>query len=452
MDRCCTLLNPSQDKLKCLYQKLSLAQTAGHLVCPAPEHKCIMSISINLDTLEQSIKNLPKNFCFKVLVPDVDCDYEHVFEPEQEFLGSLSKVASAIMEQYDMSKDDTICMVVDIDKPSVVTPAYVNECCQRLDTTKLVIFTIGTAHPESLNDFKDTIILPYVDPNDILSILANTQRHILTGSLLGWWGAALSKSKLCIRPSPWRAGAPSQASDYHVPYKWPYTKYFDKIYYINLDRRTDRRDHMEKQLGMFGLAATRISAVDGKSLKWKPEYGVISNYWNIGAFAYCISYRAAIIDAIKLGLETILVMDDDAVLTEELFDVLAKAKKDLPSPSEPSEWHMLYLGANHGYPEPLSMPTEKERIGDHLYRLTGSMGSHAIILHKRSFSVILNFLSAPYAPLDMFFSMYQKFFPCYVTYPGLASQLPGHSDILDKDVNYTDDWNIDYIHHIKGRC
>ena len=205
---------------------------------------------------------------------------------------------------------------------------------------------------------------------------------------------------------------------------------------------------METQAKRFGLKSARIQAVNGKTQlgKWKPEYGVLSKFWNHGAFAYCLSYRIAIVNAMQQGYENILVMDDDCVFQENLWDVLDKAWNDLPD-----EWHMLYLGANHGNPTPVAMPTEQDRIGDYLYRMKGSMGSHAIIINKICFPVILNFLTSPYAPLDSFFANYQRFFPCYITYPGLASQLPGKSDIIDTEVNYTNDWGIDYINHIQTR-
>ena len=53
----------------------------------------------------------------------------------------------------------------------------------------------------------------------------------------------------------------------------------------------------------------------------------------------------------------------------------------------PEEWHMLYFAANHGYPVPVSMPQDKDRIGPHLYRLSGSLGSHAIIINKKCFTI-----------------------------------------------------------------
>lgn len=38
--------------------------------------------------------------------------------------------------------------------------------------------------------------------------------------------------------------------------------FIDKIIYINLDKRTDRREHMEQQLEKIGLTAERFSAIE----------------------------------------------------------------------------------------------------------------------------------------------------------------------------------------------
>ena len=44
----------------------------------------------------------------------------------------------------------------------------------------------------------------------------------------------------------------------------PSTAGLSQIYYINLDRRRDRRKRMEQLFSLFGLKASRVSAVDGK--------------------------------------------------------------------------------------------------------------------------------------------------------------------------------------------
>lgn len=41
---------------------------------------------------------------------------------------------------------------------------------------------------------------------------------------------------------------------------------FKKIYYLNLDRRTDRKDHMEALCRDYQMIAERVSAVDGKTV------------------------------------------------------------------------------------------------------------------------------------------------------------------------------------------
>jgi GR25 family glycosyltransferase involved in LPS biosynthesis len=89
---------------------------------------------------------------------------------------------------------------------------------------------------------------------------------------------------------------------------------------------------MESQLMKRHLVGARVAAIDGSGIKWEPRFGIKSKFWNNGAFAYCLSYRCAIIDAIKNNHENILVMDDDAVLADNFFHVLEKAFENLPKP------------------------------------------------------------------------------------------------------------------------
>lgn len=460
MSQCCKISNPSSDASILICQQQTLLDVVGEeLVNPPQDHTCTMSICVTMETLEQSLKNLPKTFCFKVVVPDTVPKSTALTESQIEALRAqnlLSEhpIAKVFYDQYNLKDQSKCVMVVDTDQPQLPLSIYVKACMGLSQPSKeLVIVTVGSGTltegwTASLRDngVKFTV-LQYLPPTEVLAFLSECPNHILTGCTVGLNGALISGSTSVVRPQPWAPGHDLDLPQWKkVGCGWTYTSYFDQSYYINLDRRQDRQQHMQHQLQRFGLASARVPAVDGKQVTWKPEYGVLSNYWNTGAFAYCLSYRVAIIDAMKNGYDKVLIMDDDCVLQDNLWEVLDKAYKDLPE-----EWHMLYLGANHGHPQPVSVPTEQDRIGDYLYKLKGSMGSHAIILHKSCFQTILNFTAAPYAPLDMFFSMYQKFFPCYITYPGLASQLPGMSDIINKDVNYTKDWGVDYINHIPSR-
>src|SRR4029078_1537214 len=54
---------------------------------------------------------------------------------------------------------------------------------------------------------------------------------------------------------------------------------FDKIYYINLERRKDRDDHMKSLLNKFNLydKSERIQAVDGNKINIYELTGIITD-------------------------------------------------------------------------------------------------------------------------------------------------------------------------------
>ena len=307
------------------------------------------------------------------------------------------------------------------------------------DKLQLVIFQIGESRTRlpDLTQFNVPVhLIKGLDTHLILKLATSCPNHLISGSISSIIAAKITQNtKLVMYANPIVNGSIPEDNWIGINAPSESSLYFERLYYINLEKRTDRKDHMDRQLSKFGLLPARVIAVDGKAIPWNQEFGITSQYWNNGALGYCFSYQNALIDAIKHGYEQILIMDDDAVLSDNFFDVLAKAFKALPD-----DWHLLYLAANHGKD---NIPTEK--ISDSLYKLKGSVGSHAIIINSKAFKNILNFASTPYGPLDIFLSIYQQIFPCYITYPGLAYQLSGHSDIINKDIDYVKDWGIDYI-------
>ncbi len=453
----CTLANPNSDLALRLNQYNSLSLVSGDKTKYKTDNSetSIDGIPVELASLDQLLKSLPMSFnvtCPVSSVPTLATPQtlkyiKALCEPAQEDL-----IAQALYNTYIGLKTDIIGLTVDLGSKDIVNQQYISKARELLLPSGQILICVQNYNNSHKAKLDELLKLPnskacvYCSPLHILTLLRYCNSQILTGSLLGWWAAAECSSVAC--PVPWTPGLEHQ---FNKDWKllgcgWAHTRFFDRVYYINLDRRADRRAHMESQLMRRSLVGARVAAIDGAGIKWEPKFGINSKFWNSGAFAYCLSYRCAIIDAMKNGHENILVMDDDAVLSDNLFQVLDKAFNDLPK-----QWHMLYLGANHGVPTPVAMPTEADRVGDYLYKLKGSMGSHAIIINKVVFPTLLNFLASPYAPLDLYFSLYQKFFPCYITYPGLAHQLGGHSDIIDEDIDYSKDWKIDYINHIDSR-
>lgn len=373
------------------------------------------------------------------------------------FLPDDDPVLNGYITKYKLSDPDTYAIIFDKDSTSYINSTALSAMAtivrrfkfQDLKKLNLVVIVTGTGYQTlDVSDFNREIfnlqVTHILDRDLAVQLMSVCSNHILSRSKLSDLCAKLPikdndvKRQLYI-PTPIMDGA-SYEHGFSINIPMDSTKFFDRIYYINLDRRPDRRKHMEEQLEKFKLSAARVEAFDGSKLEWNDEiYGEKSTYWNNGALGYCLSYRLALLDAIKHNFQRILVLDDDCILSDNMYDVLEKAFKQLPE-----DWHMLYLAANHSRE---SMPTVLDRVNDNVYRLKGSVGSHAIIINNLAFDTILNYVSCPYSALDVFFAVYQKICPCYITYPGLARQLPGHSDIINKDVNYNAD--IDYINHIQ---
>lgn len=73
-------------------------------------------------------------------------------------------------------------------------------------------------------------------------------------------------------------------------------EFVDKVVYINLDRRTDRDEHIRKVLAQFGDKVTRMSAVE-----------------TTPGFVGCLMSHIAVLNAAKhYGWKNVLIIEDDA--------------------------------------------------------------------------------------------------------------------------------------------
>lgn len=466
----CILSEPSEDFVSRLIQVnslIDLVDNCGGSDCQyflpnetIPEDiKPKSFLTVNAETAKKFVsgkRKVPPNLGLKIKV--------NTEQPLSEVLDKLHKsavnhvktlthsnsdpIVQAYINKYNLTGNNTIVIVWDQRCNYNINGNYLNNAISAMaaqlsqgDIHIIVFNMFPNGKPCGISGNNLTVVdgLPV---NLLIPIATACKNHVLVGNNLGLLCASLSSGN-CVCPRPWKAEGQNIVNNswFAIKYNWPATKYYDHVYYINLDRRADRRLHMEQQLDRLNLSATRVQALDGKNIKWRPEFGIWSKFWNNGAFAYCLSYRQALMDAYAKGYENVLILDDDAVLTENFFSVLDKAWNSLPS-----NWHMLYLAANHGPADSPARPTENDKIGNNLCKLKGSVGSHAIIINKIAFPIILDFLASPYGPLDVYLSLYQQFFPCYITNPGIATQLAGHSDIINENVNYSE--QVEYINYL----
>ena len=135
----------------------------------------------------------------------------------------------------------------------------------------------------------------------------------------------------------------------------------DRIFYINLERRPDRRGHIERQLAAAGLAdrAERVPAVDGRALDLAALPAGTVNRRGLrdlmypgepnglsltrGALGLALTYRA-LWERIARGTGgQHLVLEDDAALCEGFAGRLEELVAGLPP-----RWDLVYLGYSAG--------------------------------------------------------------------------------------------------------
>lgn len=122
--------------------------------------------------------------------------------------------------------------------------------------------------------------------------------------------------------------------------------FFDAIYCINLDERTDRWEHSCKQFKILGISdrVKRFSAIKPThDERWKRPVP-----WGKGKYAYPLkgavgcaeSHREIITIAKEQNLKNIMVFEDDFLVLENWKENLTKSILELQN----QRWHNFYLG------------------------------------------------------------------------------------------------------------
>jgi GR25 family glycosyltransferase involved in LPS biosynthesis len=123
-------------------------------------------------------------------------------------------------------------------------------------------------------------------------------------------------------------------------------KYFDKVYYINLDKRPDRRKEIESELQKHSIIAERFSAINGNVYNYKINHGslgMVTHTIAANGIAGCIASHTDIYKKmIAQNIQTALIIEDDCVFIDNLNEYMAAHFQEIPK-----DWGMIYLGCRH---------------------------------------------------------------------------------------------------------
>jgi len=184
--------------------------------------------------------------------------------------------------------------------------------------------------------------------------------------------------------------------------------YFDAIYCINLDSARSRWADMKERFRKLGIdrRIRRFSAVE-----------TLRSH-HIGC---ALSHRMIIEKAKRLGLESVLVLEDDAVFLEDTLDHLSRTIPELKQ----QQWQLFYLGG-HRRGRHYQPPEDC----DHINHVDGPLTcTHGIAYHQSVYQQLLDALPETMEEMKLWLETHrgidqflQRFEQRYLADPVVASQ------------------------------
>lgn len=208
-------------------------------------------------------------------------------------------------------------------------------------------------------------------------------------------------------------------------------EYFDKVYMVNLKDRTDRANQMKVECDKIGLQYTRFEAINSRHIpipKWVFSEQNKRKRFSPGAYALAKTTLQILDEAIEKNFESILILEDDIKWNPSTNAIMALVIKELPS-----NWSILQLSQMHDkWPQNI-------KGKNNIKRLIATYHGSAYAIHYTVFQQYRAFLLNPYMAIDDWMVKHlQPLGNCFGTYPNLAAQVPGVSDISYK----MEDWAI----------
>jgi glycosyl transferase family 25 len=191
-------------------------------------------------------------------------------------------------------------------------------------------------------------------------------------------------------------------------------------FYINLEHRTDRKDHVEKQLNNIGIKPTRFNAIKMKN----------------GAIGCSMSHLKILQDAQKNKLDHVLIVEDDITfLDPELFKTQINKFFELHD-----KWDVILLAGNN-------MPPY-EKIDETCVKVSRCQTTTGYLVNGNYINVLVSnikmglthLINKPtetinYA-IDKFWFILQGSGNWYLITPLTVVQREDYSDIEHRVINY----------------
>ena len=159
-------------------------------------------------------------------------------------------------------------------------------------------------------------------------------------------------------------------------------RYFDKIYCYSLFDAIERRESIERQAKEKGIVYSLVDAVDLRK-KGDNDNGVA--WCHIGINRTLV---AIIDDAIKNNYKSIVVFQDDVILSDDFNQVIEENIKNVPD-----DWDFISLGCFNYFPP--------QKIIGRVHKTKAVVMDHAICINSKVFEDYKELLKKEIAESDM---------------------------------------------------
>lgn len=202
------------------------------------------------------------------------------------------------------------------------------------------------------------------------------------------------------------------------------TDYFDGAFVINLDRRPDRMEKVQKEFDKVGLSVMRIPAIDGNPSK-------LETVGKTGDVGCTLSHVSCVMTAKDLGWNNVLIFEDDVEFRDNANELFDKCIKNMPE-----DWDMIYLGGNH-WGRDLKLTPQMTQVAPNIYKTTHTLTTHAYAIKETMYNAVIKHLSKASKQVDVMYVDLQPDFNVYAIFPNLAWQRADKSDINGKECDYS---------------
>ena len=194
---------------------------------------------------------------------------------------------------------------------------------------------------------------------------------------------------------------------------------FSNCFYINLDERKDRREHVEMQLNWMGITGERFSAVKTK----------------FGAIGCTMSHIKCLEMAKERDYDMVFICEDDIqfINKDTLHNSVNKFMETV------KEWDVCIIGGNNGRPF--------KPVNEICVQVQNCQTTTGYVVKKHYYDVLLkNFRESVQNlirsqnirlhALDIYWKQLQGRDKWFLLIPIMAYQKEGYSDIEKKNVDY----------------